>query len=802
MQRPLSQLKTKFLIGLILFFAAGLASAQTNSWSETSYEAMIPLVEDVSQLGEVKASILGDHLLWVDRDSLISALENKLTSEVISKIRNEGQQISPEKLPFKIQFNAVELRLELIPDISQKEAVKTNLREDYDNQYGGKALSPAPFGGAINYRLEQSYAPERIGGNFFNGQFNSFVNMNSLVFENQTIYQSDLANPWFRGDTRLVKDFEKAQIRTQVGDVYPQVQGFMQSRPLGGVNIARNFSLNPYRVPYPTGTQNFTLQSRSMVKYYVNNSLIKTEFLPAGNYTAKDIPLNNGLNTILIEATDDLGQKQYFTFRSAASINLLNEGESRFDLSYGTPFSDEKFKRVYRSQEKELFSGFFQYGFASTFSASAYLQNQDNTNLGGSELIYATAFGNISYGHARSHQDVLNGYANSVGYQYVTQGNKWYQTHTLGMRYENRSEDFRNSPLDVRSALQNNYSATYTLPVASLLTASVGANYGDVRNNKLSDRYGFDTTLNLRIFNHHNLSLFVGRNRDEYKQWNDVAYAFLTITFPESNNFISALYDQQQKSSKVTYIRDNQNKLYSPRAMGSLENTPTRNAGEVDMTYPTPFGDFGGRLHSDNSFANKQTDTRASARLNSALVFAYQDGNWGGGISRPVPNSFVILKPDEKMKDQRIGLKSTSPYTESETGLFDEIVFSNLLAYQYRDIQLDPTLMDEGRTLVQDNYTIYPTYRSAHLIVLKETGRTMLQGRLVNADGSPLSLEVGMIGEKSFFTNRNGEFFVEGIDPGTYKLKLEGRNVTEQISISGEMKGIQDIGQIILKEEE
>lgn len=789
---------------LIILFALLLrdASAREANWGATSYEAMIPLYDGDSYYGEVKASIQGEHVLWIERESLINVVKEKLRPEVIKDIRKEGREVSPERLPFKLKLNAEELRFEMSADLSQKGSTGTNLREDYDRQYGQKALVAAPFGGAINYRLEQSYAPDRIGGDYFNAQFNSFVNMKSLVLENQSIYQSNQGNLWFRGDTRIVKDFERAQIRTQVGDVYPQVQGFMQSRPIGGVNIARNFSLNPYRVPYPTGTQNFTLQSRSLVKYYVNNSLIKTEFLPAGNYTAKDIPLNNGLNTILIEATDDLGQKQYFTFRSAASINLLNEGESRFDLSYGTPFSDEKFKRVYRSQDKELFSGFFQYGFTSEFSASLYLQNQNETNLSGSEIIKATALGNFSLGHARSRSETIEGYANSVGYQYMTQGLKWYQTHTLGLRWENRSEGFRTSPLDVRSVVSNNYSASYTLPIASLLTASVGTNYGDVRDNKLSDRYGFDTTLNFRLFNNHNISFFVGRTRDENKQWNDVAYAFLTITFPETNNFVSALYDQQQKSTKVTYIRDNQNKLYSPRAMGTVENNPTRNAGEVDLYYPTPVGDFGGRVRSDHDFIRRGYETRSSLLINSALVFAYQDGQFGAGLSRPVPNSFVILKTEESMKNQKVGLRSTSPYTEAETGLFDEIVFSNLLAYQYREIQLDSGLMEDGRTLQQDNFTIYPTYRSAHLIVLKESGRTMLKGKLVKPDGSPLSLEVGIVGDKSFFTNRDGEFFVEGLDAGSHLMKIDGKRGSQRIIIKPEMKGIQDIGLVELMEEE
>ena len=138
------------------------------------------------------------------------------------------------------------------------------------------------------------------------------------------------------------------------------------------------------------------------------------------------------------------------------------------------------------------------------------------------------------------------------------------------------------------------------MPVANAFTFSIGTNYGDVRDNSLNDRYGFDSTINFRILSHHNLSLFVSRTRDEFKQWNDVAYVFLTITFPERNDFISALYDQQQKSTRVTYLKDNQNKLRTFRTQATVQNNKNSQAGELDMTYPTPIGDFGGRINAQN----------------------------------------------------------------------------------------------------------------------------------------------------------------------------------------------------------
>ena len=112
-------------------------------------------------------------------------------------------------------------------------------------------------------------------------------------------------------------------------------------------------------------------------------------------------------------------------------------------------------------------------------------------------------------------------------------------------------------------------------------------------------------------------------------------------------------------------------------------------------------------------------------------MFAYDNSEWGFSISRPVPGSFVVFKPEQSLKNQKIALKSSSPFAEAETGIFDEISFTNLLAYQYRDVQLDPTFLDDGVTLTNERYDLYPTYRSAHLISLTEKGSVVVKGKIL-----------------------------------------------------------------------
>ncbi len=795
--RLLSKLMNKTLF--FIFILCASLSPAIGAWETKSYEATIPLFAGEKYLGDLKVEVNGDDIVTIERESLKKVLDPILKDDTLEAIDKLPPRIGPNNLPFPIKLNSQDFRIETVLGLDIRASEETQIKEDL-NELNKDAIAPSPFGGAINYRLEQTYGDDHLGGNSFNGQFNSFLNMNTIVFENQTFYQTLNNQNWQRGDTRFVKDFERHEIRTQVGDVYPQIQGFMIGRPLGGVNVHRNFSLNPYRLPYPTGTQNFTIKTRSLIKYFVNGTLIKTEYLAPGNYTAKDIPLNNGLNTIMVEATDDLGQKQVFVFRSAASINLLNKGEDRFDLSYGVPFLDNNAQRNYVYGDGKVFSGFYQYGLSSELSASVYSQNQLSYNLLGSEVIYATALGNFNVGHAESIQEGPNGQGNSLSYQYVSQGQKWYQSHSLIMRYENRSDFFKNSLLDLASAVQNNYAANYTLPLSNLMTFSAGVNYGDVRNNTLSDRRGFDTTINLRVLDYHNLSLFIARTRDENKVWNDVAFLFLTISIPEKNAFVSSLYDQQQKNSRLTYLKDNQNRLYNTRAQGTLENGPNQQFGEMDIVMPTPIADWGGRVQANSPRGDDHTYGKGSLSMNSAFVFAYDQKKWGRGLSRPVSGSFVIFKPENNLKGQRVALKSTSPYTESESGLFDEIVFSNLLAYQYRDIQLDPTMLTDGYSLVKEKFTLYPTFRSAHLITLKERGAVMLRGQLLDKNGKPLVLQVGHLGDKVFFTNRKGYFFVEGVDPGNYDLTLEGYDEKTPVHLNKDDRGLKNIGPIQLKE--
>ena len=80
-----------------------------------------------------------------------------------------------------------------------------------------------------------------------------------------------------------------------------------------------------------------------------------------------------------------------------------------------------------------------------------------------------------------------------------------------------------------------------------------------------------------------------------------------------------------------------------------------------------------------------------------------------------------------------------------------------------------------------------------------------MTGRLVNNKGEPLSLKVGYWTSSSgkstpFFTGREGEFFIEGIEISSGTVQIDEGYSPLQIDLSDKKQGIVDIGNLVLQE--
>lgn len=750
--------------------------------------------ENIS-LGAIKVKLRGDKLVSIEKASLVKVLQDKLEPSEVQKISSlPDAWVISESLGFDVRYSPEVLGLVASIPLEKLSPQERLLREIAENR--SRAIYPAPVSGAVTGRAEQFWADDRLGGNYFLGHADSFVNVKGVVLENQTVYQSNLDNRWFRGDTRVVKDFNDSMIRTQAGDINYQTIGFQTLRPVGGVSIARNFFLNPYRTPYPKLNRDFVVKTRSKVTYFVNGNLIKSEFLAPGRYAVRDVPLVNGINNIIVEIEDDLGRKEVINFQQTTSINLLNNGESKFDLSVGYPFQDINQKRQYE-ETNVLTSGFFQYGFTSNFTAATYGQHFDSFKLGGVETILATGIGNFSLGGAYGGDKTYQGSVYALGYNLAIVRNEWFSAHNLNIRHEVRESDFVQTWNSAPQRIKNLSAINYSLPLFKMLTVGVGANYGEKNKYGEVDRYGYDASLTVRLFQNINATIYAARTRDEFRNTNDLAYMLVNIAFPEKAQYVTAYADTTNQTRRVTYVKDNLNRLNSFKGQATIETNKMSDVGDADLLFNAKLADIG--VHATGfNYENGGSAGRYSARMNSSFVFAGSDEGWSWAVSRPVQTSFALLAPNKHLESQKFGVKSTSPYSEGLSDFMGKTVFVNLLPYQYREIQLDPSQVDIGYSLGQENYVLFPTYRSGHLIFVGAPGSVTVRGTLVSETGAE-GLRTGEIKGNGvsalFFTNRKGQFLIENLMPGEYTLTTDdGRKL--EFKIPEKTRGLFEIGDL------
>ena len=93
---------------------------------------------------------------------------------------------------------------------------------------------------------------------------------------------------------------------------------------------------------------------------------------------------------------------------------------------------------------------------------------------------------------------------------------------------------------------------------------------------------------------------------------------------------------------------------------------------------------------------------------------------------------------------------------------------------------------------------IKPTYKSTHLLLLEPRGLISVKGRFMK-NSKALALEVGKLNGDAFFTDREGNFYVDGIEKGTLEFKFNGYKVFKY-QLKDKENGIINLGNIRLEE--
>jgi outer membrane usher protein len=778
-------------IKLSLFLSLCFCLIQANEVdSETYYKVFgkkleskiisIPVYFRESNIGEINARMENEKIIEIEKSSILKITRSILKEKVKNEISRIPKQFLLESdLPFYLKYIPSDLKIEIIVDQSILKPIYTQLLDNELPYFSDAAIRPGPFSGAINMKIEQSVGIHSKNDNYTNVNLNSFANFKSYVLSSQWDYSGLNKRGWLRGDTNLVKDDERNLVRYSVGDIANESFGYLGSIPMLGFKFNRELSIDPYKSVKSNSQNEFLIEGRSLVKYFVNNSLIKSEYLSTGKYSIKNLPLVNGTNRILIEVINEQGEKKILTFNEAYSSELVGEHELRFDADFGYKTLDSLNERKYEHREP-IKVGVLKYGITNYFTTNFYTQSKSNFQLYGLENLFTTFMGNLSLGVSHSVHDVTSGSAFYLAHSFI------FNSYNLNLKFEKKGRHFSNSLDFLENHFQDAIYLNTTFTLSDKLQLSLGSQYLVANVDNLKNKYEMDFNISGRINQWSNVSFFGSSRRDEFSRWNNSVFVFLTLNFPDKNTYLSSYYQSEAATNRISLNKDDGNMPGDFKGSVSVENNKFGNNSSLDIARVFKFADV--RLAGEYFKVNHNRSGRMRGSIDSALLFAKNE-HFDFKLSRPTSNSFALIK-------------STGELNHFE--LKNDIV-NDLIPYQYRRIQMETNQYPIGLRPDVESFIIFPTYKSGHLLNLKPMGEIAIRGRILDLNGQPLILVTGEIEnekreKRQFFTNREGYFLIESFNLNEGVMIL-GNDESKKIKIKIEknIKGIVDVGTITLQ---
>lgn len=798
----------------------------------------VPLIVDDRQLAELPA-IIPENMQAVKFAAapLLDGLKSLLRPDVLAKL---DQQKTPDgfftldglhEAGLESTFDESALTLVMIvPGALRSLQVIDIAGRAPPSGLGANAVPPATVSSYLNLRGGIDYIDSGATGTATGLQpldlaMQSATNVMGNVLQGDVNYVESGGRRFQRGNVSLIRDDPDHAVRYQLGDLSYPVTGFQSYEPLGGITVARNFTLQPYRVVQPGGQQDFVLESPSRVQVLVNGQPMQYLQLPAGRYSLQDFPFTQGANNIQLKVTDPTGQTSIISAPFFFSSNLLQPGISEFAYSIGVPSTSTNGLMRYDSHTPAL-SAFHRLGVFDNLTLGVNAQANERQQLFGTEVSAATPVGSVSLNFAGSQGGPTSGspLASSLQWSYYDPGES--ATSARGVQFSATYKGANFAPLGTTTATTQltaaagNSLTPVTVPSTVLNPDKLDLDLGYVQalpyriSAGISGSYRFErgepdaTSLDfsLRKF----LTEAISVNLDVIRTTGTTSAGIsglITLTFQlgQTGQTVTTSYETQNATATANWSYSPPVDVDHPAANITASNSDQQRSLDGSISYNTS------RL--ETSLTHQETypigannvgvnhTGLTSVQFGTALVFA--DGHYG--IGRPVGDSFAMVIPHPNLSALTVGVNPVDDQDIAEADTLGPAVVSNLSSYRPNEIHVVVPDLPLGYDLGPDVFSFTPIFDSGAVMRVGQDAVVLLDGTAIGVDGQPIQLADAFAtptDDKNakpveFFTNRTGRFRVEGMKPGSYVLTFPAYpNAAVRISIPAGTVGIYRIGTI------
>lgn len=641
--------------------------------------------------------------------------------------------------------------------------------------------------------------------------FDGALNVFNAVVEGGFQYNESHKDKLFiRKDVRLVYDIPRSALRLSAGDVYYATSDYQSSISLGGISVSKDYSLTPHVLTYPVGEQEFKLEEQAEVEVWINEVMIKKMVLDPGTHNINNFPFVSGQNEVKIVIRDFSGREETINFSFLYEGQLLAKGISQYSFAAGFP-SEQVNNKYHYDDDKPFVSAMYRRGITNQFTLETYGQAFDSAGIFGVEGLHAVPFGNFAFSMAvsalkNSDADI----AARLSFQNRTQKKKndiddvddvddknWLSRTNWRVRAEYTGKKFKRN--SATTDLQTNalrLGLNWSIPL-EVLSIGVGSEYTVRRDT--TDCFALNVNLN--------------------KSWPrkiSTHLGFRYVTDSKGNEVNPAITVRAQWAfyKKSNYLSVNQG--IDKR---KLNNTNEENKNDRMWNYATDFNwnysssnskpqnvNFGvnARLNSDYTDYSANLGFRGNAgaidinqilaepgndylqhytkiNLRTALVFAEN----AFALSRPVSSGFLIAKGIKNLRGSKLRINPREKGYGATATWYGPAVMPFSSQYWLYDVKVVPheaslTLLDE-----QQNWTLFPRYKSGFLIRAGSENKAFVTGALLGTEQKPFGYQYVKFmeipdGKKSkqnadtivTFTNQAGRFQIMGKVGKSYTIDI------------------------------
>lgn len=226
-----------------------------------------------------------------------------------------------------------------------------------------------------------------------------------------------------RLDTSWTRSFVDSATVLRIGDAITGSLAWTRATRYGGVQLRRDFALQPELVTFPVPAFLGQAALPSTIDLYVDGLRQYSSQAPAGPFQLDSMPIVNGAGNAQVVLTDALGRQQTYDFSFYTSNQLLRAGLSDWSLDLG--FVREEYGlRSFAYADAPAASGTWRRGMTDRLTLEAHAEATDGLAGGGAgAVLQLGGAGTLSGSYARSDHAGERGEQLALGYSWR---NRWF----------------------------------------------------------------------------------------------------------------------------------------------------------------------------------------------------------------------------------------------------------------------------------------------------------------------------------------------------------------------------------------